>query len=51
MDLPEDTRKGFNRYEISNGIEDPGFIFTNGAIQPVVDFLNVQRLRELFSRK
>lgn len=51
MDPPKCTRKGLDRYEISNSIENPFTIFSNGAIKPIVNLLDIQRLLESCSRK
>lgn len=44
MDPPEGTRKGLNGYEISNSVENPYLIFSDGAVKPIINLLDIQRL-------
>lgn len=51
MDPPEGTRKGLNGYEISNSVENPCLIFSDGAVKSIINLLDIQRLLESCSRE
>lgn len=38
---PERTRKGFDRDEVGNSVKDPLIVLGNGAVEPVVNFLDL----------